>query len=196
MPGPEDRDLRKDFCFLDCFLSSNEHICNLYMRTWLKGRIGQGHDWDNWSGQPTPSSLPHFSSCHESYTKTLGPAVCWCPASQDLLLRSLKLTSINWQQTPFWTLLPVNKSSWKDWRSLDVVADPFKLSIREAKARGSLSLMPALSIEPVLGKQGYTEILSQKNQHSQPPPKKDDCLQKGVDISELQYSGEIWMLQD
>lgn len=53
-----------------------------------------------------------------------------------------------------------------------MVADPFKLSIREAKARGSLSLMPALSIEPVLGKQGYTEILSQKNQHSQPPPKK------------------------
>ena len=77
-----------------------------------------------------------------------------------------------------------------------MVADPFKLSIREAKARGSLSLMPALSIEPVLGKQGYTEILSQKNQHSQPPPKKNDCLQKGVDISELQYSGEIGMLQD
>ena len=48
-----------------------------------------------------------------------------------------------------------------------VVADPFKLSIREAKARGSLSLMPALSIEPVLGKQGYTEILSQKKTKQQ-----------------------------
>lgn len=78
-----------------------------------------------------------------------------------------------------------------------MVADPFKLSIREAKARGSLSLMPAPSIEPVPGKPGlHREFLSQKNQHSQPPPKKDDCLQKGVDISELQYSGEIGMLQD
>ena len=78
-----------------------------------------------------------------------------------------------------------------------MVADPFKLSIREAKARGSLSLMPALSIEPIPGKPGlYKETLSQKNQHSQPPPKKGDCLQKGVDISELQYSGESGMLQD
>lgn len=54
-----------------------------------------------------------------------------------------------------------------------MVADPFKLSIREAKARGSLSLMPAPSIEPVPGKPGlHREFLSQKNQHSQPPPKK------------------------
>ena len=53
-----------------------------------------------------------------------------------------------------------------------MVADPFKLSIREAKARGSLSLMPALSIEPVLGKQGYTEILSQKKKPTLPAPSK------------------------
>ena len=78
-----------------------------------------------------------------------------------------------------------------------MVADPFKLSIREAKARGSLSLMPALSIEPVLGKQGYTENSCLKKTNTPSPlQKKDDCLQKGVDISELQYSGEIGMLQD
>jgi hypothetical protein len=61
------------------------------------------------------------------------------------------------------------------------VADPFKLSIREAKARGYLSLMPALSIEPVPGKPGlHREILSQKINTPSPLQKRTIAYRKGL----------------
>ena len=92
-----------------------------------------------------------------------------------------------------------------------MVADPFKLSIREAKARGSLRVrdQPTLGSEFQAGQDCKSSVYRTSSRKAglhrnpvskkptlQPPPKKDDCLQKGVDISELQYFGEIGMLQD